>query len=140
MGLKYLLDTNILSEPVKPDPDKNLLRKLEAEAGQYGASVTVWHELHYGVERMADSKRKEALYAYLRSLERGGLPILPYEKAAAEWLAKERGRLSRRGIAIPAADGEIAAVARVHRLRLVTRNVTDFAHYQGLEVENWFKS
>ena len=66
------------------------------------------------------------------------MPILPYEKAAGEWLAKERGRLSQRGIAVSMADGEIAAVAAVNRLVLVTRNVDDFLGFDGLEIENWF--
>ena len=62
MGLKYLLDTNILSEPVKPHPNEHVLHKLNQYSGQYCTSVTVWHELHYGVERMTESKRKKSLF------------------------------------------------------------------------------
>lgn len=138
MGLKYLLDTNILSEPTKKQPNPQVLSKLERYAGQYGTAVTVWHELHYGVERLSDVQRKASLRAYLDALEREGLPVLPYEKSAALWLAQERGRLSQQGISIPLADGEIAAVAYSHRLILVTRNVADFSMYTQLLVENWF--
>jgi hypothetical protein len=80
MGLKYLLDTNILFEPVKPHPNEHVLHKLNQYSGQYCTSVTVWHELHYGVERMTDSKRKKSLFAYLDMLEQGGLIVFPYEK------------------------------------------------------------
>ncbi|MDD4930273.1 MAG: type II toxin-antitoxin system VapC family toxin [Gallionella sp.] len=138
MGLRYLLDTNILSEAAKAQPNQHVLHKLDQYSGQYCTAVTVWHELHYGVERMADSKRKESLFTYLRSLEQGGLVILPYEKTAGEWLAQERGRLSKRGVTIPFMDGEIAAIAFTNRLTLVTRNVDDFANYGELLIQNWF--
>ncbi|MDD5395532.1 MAG: type II toxin-antitoxin system VapC family toxin [Thiothrix sp.] len=138
MGLKYLLDANILSEPTKKQPDGNVLHKLDVYAGQYCTAVTVWHEMHYGVERMADSKRRDSLLAYIESLGQSGLMVLPYEKAAGQWLARERGKLSKKGIAIPFADGEIAAVAFCNRLTFVTRNVDDFRIYDGLAIENWF--
>lgn len=138
MGLRYLLDTNILSEPAKAQPNQHVLHKLNQYCGQYCTAVTVWHELHYGVERMADSKRKESLFTYLKSLEQGGLVILPYEKIAGEWLAQERGRLSKRGVTIPFMDGEIAAIAFTNQLTLVTRNVDDFANYGELVIQNWF--
>ena len=138
MGLKYLLDTNILSEPSKYHPNPHVLDKLQQYNGQYCTAVTVWHELHYGVARMADSKHKKVLLSYLESLEQGGLMILPYEKMAGQWLAQVRGRLSRQGLAIPTMDGEIAAIAHTNQLTLVTRNVNDFAHYDELVVQNWF--
>lgn len=138
MGIKFLLDTNILSEPAKVEPNQNVLNQLSQYSGQFCTAVTVWHELHYGVERMTDSKRRLSLSAYLNSLELAGLIILPYEKKAAEWLAQERGRLSKQGVAIPFADGEIAAIAFAHQLTLVTRNVSDFANFEHLRVQNWF--
>jgi tRNA(fMet)-specific endonuclease VapC len=138
MGLKYLLDTNVLSEAVKSQPSEQVLNKLNQFSGQYCTAVTVWHELHYGVERMADSKRKESLNAYLKSLEQGGLVVLPYEKMAGQWLARERGRLSKQGVTIPFADGEIAAIAFTNQLALVTRNVNDFAVYDELIIHNLF--
>jgi tRNA(fMet)-specific endonuclease VapC len=87
---------------------------------------------------MADSKRKDSLLAYLKSLEQGGLIILPYEKTAGEWLAQERGRLAKQGITLPMMDSEIAAIAQTNRLTLVTRNVNDFANYDDMVLENWF--
>lgn len=138
MGMNYLLDTNILSEPTKPQPNLHVLDRLQRHSGQYCTAVTVWHELHYGLARMADSKRKDSLLTYLKSLEHGGLIILPYEKKAGEWLAQERGRLSKQGITLPMMDGEIAAIAQTNKLTLITRNGHDFADYDGLVMENWF--
>jgi tRNA(fMet)-specific endonuclease VapC len=140
MGLSYLLDTNILSEPTKPQPNPHVLRRLQQYNGQYCTAITVWHELHYGVQRMVDSKRKTGLFAYLNALEQGGLVILPYEKTAGEWLAQARGRLSQQGIATPYPVGEIAAIAFTLQLTLVTRNVQDFVMYEGLKVGNWFEA
>jgi tRNA(fMet)-specific endonuclease VapC len=138
MGLKYLLDTNILSEPAKAQPNQNVLQKLNQYSGQYCTAVTVWHELHYGAERMADSKRKEGLFSYLNALEQSGLVVLPYEKIAGQWLAQERGRLSKRGVTLPLMEGEIAAIAFTNQLTLVTRNVDDFANYGAMLIQNWF--
>lgn len=138
MGMKFLLDTNVLSEPAKVEPNQNVLQKLSQFSGQFCTAVTVWHELHYGVERMTGSRRKVSLSGYLNSLELAGLVILPYEKNAAEWLAHERARLSKQGVSISFADGEIAAIAFVNQLTLVTRNVSDFAYFENLRVENWF--
>ena len=69
---------------------------------------------------------------------RRDLVILPYDEAAADWHADERARLSAIGLTPPFADGQIAAVAAVNGLVLVTRNVADFQHFQGLTIENWY--
>ncbi|XXG31415.1 MAG: hypothetical protein WJ306_02125 [Ferrovum myxofaciens] len=101
MGMKYLLDTNVLSEPTKPQPNLHVLDRLEQmHNGQYCTAVTVWHELNYGVARIADSRRKQDLITYLKSLEQSGLIILPYEKNAGLWLAQERGRLAKQSVTI----------------------------------------
>jgi tRNA(fMet)-specific endonuclease VapC len=138
MGLKYLLDTNILSEPVKKIPDQNVLKALDKYAGEYCTCVTVWHELVYGIELLDRSKKKDLLSAYLESLVRGGLTVLPYEKTSANWFAKERARLSKIGIIVPLADGEIAAISAENALTLVTRNANDFENFNGLMIEDWF--
>lgn len=138
MGLKYLLDTNILSEPAKPQPNPNVMRNLDLYAGEYCTSSTVWHEMQFGVERMPDSKRKESLIAYLATLEQSGLPILPYDKNAALWFAQERARLAGLGIVATYADGEIAAVTHINNLLLVTRNIKGFDKFIKLTTLDWF--
>lgn len=138
MGLKYLLDANILSEIVKKLPDKNVVAALDKHAGEYCTCVTVWHELIYGIELLDPSKKKDSLTTYLESLQRGGLAILPFEEPAASWFAKERARLSKVGVVVPIADGEIASISATNQLTLVTRNVNDFKHYDGLVINNWF--
>ena len=63
--------------------------------------------------------------------------ILPYDDRAAEWHAKERARLSVKGSTPSFVDGQIAAIAQVNGLILVTRNIDDFKPFDGLKIENW---
>ncbi len=75
--------------------------------------------------------------AFLREVVQASFPILPYEDVAAGWHGTERDRLERLGRPVPFVDGQIAAIAHVNGLVLVTRNTKDFKHFQGLEVEDW---
>ncbi len=115
------------------------MSQLENHGGSYCTSATVWHELSYGIERLADSKQKASLSKYLQTLLNNGLIVLPFDQRAGEWLAQQRAILSKSGINIPYSDGEIAAVAATNDLTIVTRNTPDFAMYRNLLVENWFK-
>ncbi len=138
MGLNYLLDTNILSEPTKQIPNEKVLKKLKQYNGQYAISAITWHELNYGVDRLPEGRRKKRLQQYLYILESKGLPILSYDKIATRWLAKERCRLVSAGITPAKEDSEIAAVATTNKLILVTRNSKDFEVFDELIIENWF--
>lgn len=136
----YLLDSNILSEPVRREPDAGLMDKLEEHDGEYATAAIVWHELNFGCNPLPASKRKTQLLSYLSMLRDSGLVILPFEERAAEWFAMERARLKTTGQSCAYADGEIAAIAAVNNLILVTRNTPDFAGFQNLTVHNWFQS
>lgn len=107
--------------------------------GELATCSIVWHELRFGVSRLPASKKRSAIEAYLEEAVRGALPILPYDEAAASWHANERARLGKRGRPPSAADGQIASIARVNELVVVTANVKDFRRFEGLEIENWFK-
>jgi tRNA(fMet)-specific endonuclease VapC len=63
--------------------------------------------------------------------------MLPYGEQAAEWHAKERARLASLGQMPAFVDGQIAAIAKVNGLILVTPNTSDFNKYSGLQLENW---
>lgn len=137
--ISYLLDSNILSEPARLKPDDNVLQQLADHDGEYATAAIVWHELVYGCELLAVSKRKKQLQSYLAMLLANGLIVLPYDQAAADWYAKERARLQRQGKTCAYADGEIAAIAVSQNLTLVTRNTKDFDSFQNLALENWFE-
>jgi tRNA(fMet)-specific endonuclease VapC len=65
------------------------------------------------------------------------MPILNYSMEAADWHAQERARLSQVEQTPLYADGQIAAIAAVNQLILVTRNVADFENFRELQLENW---
>jgi tRNA(fMet)-specific endonuclease VapC len=134
---RFLLDTSIVSEPIKPAPNLDLLRNIERNTHQSAIAAPVWHELQYGCQLLPAGKRRTAIEAYLLEVIRRTFPILPYDEVAAAWHASERARLERAGGAVPFVDGQIAAIAKIHGLVMVTMNVRDFARFEGLEVENW---
>ena len=65
------------------------------------------------------------------------MPILDYDREAAEWHASERARLTASGEMPAFVDGQIAAIAVVHDLTLVTLNVRDFSRFDRLTVVSW---
>ncbi|MEG4312812.1 MULTISPECIES: type II toxin-antitoxin system VapC family toxin [unclassified Microcoleus] len=138
MTLRYLLDTNIISEPLRPLPNANVMTQLIEAKSTVAIASIVWQEVLLGCYRMPDSKRRRAIEAYLQEEVKVKLPILPYTQEAAEWFAKERARLIPMGLTPSYADGQIAAIAKVNNLILVTRNVADYANFQDLVIENWF--
>ena len=86
---------------------------------------------------MVESRRKRDLERYFFETLAPNLSVLPYNQQAAMWHASERVRLERIGRTPPFVGGQIAAVAFVNGLVLVTANVSDFSSFQGLRVENW---
>ena len=137
MILKYLLDTNIVSEPLRPKPHPSVIRQLRRHEEEMSIPSVVWHELRFGVERLPVSRRRDVIAKYLEDVVLATIPILDYDTAAGEWHAKERARLAAGGDTPPFADGQIAAIARVHDLTLVTLNDADFRRFQGLRVVSW---
>ncbi len=135
--MKFLLDTNILSEPMKTAPSARAMRKLRAHQAEIATAAPVWHEMLFGCRRLPSSRKRDAIEQYLRSVVWASVPILSYGVVAAEWHASERARLTTMGKTPAFVDGQIAAIAKTNDLILVTDNVTDFALFQELQVENW---
>lgn len=138
--LKFLLDSNVVSELSKPEPNRGVISKFQQHRFAAAMAAPVLHELRYGLLRMADGGRKRHGLALLDSLTDAGLEALPYDAAAAIRHADERARLEAKGVIAPFVDGQIAAIAAVNELVLVTRNTSDFRLFSGLRVENWFRS
>ena len=135
----YLLDTNVLSEAVKTAPDKHVMTMLEKHQAEIVTASPVWHELQYGCRRLPISRKRELIESYLEDVIRQNMVIFPYDERAAKWHAQERARLAAQGQMPPYVDGQIAAIAKVNGLVLVTRNTTDFEMFSDLKVQNWHR-
>lgn len=139
MSLRFLLDTNIISEPLRPEPNKRVLENLQAHQEGLTIASVVWHELLFGYNRLPDSKRKQAIESYLFEVVSPSIAILPYDENAAQWHAKERARLASVGRTPSFADGQIAAIAAINDLALVTINEADYADFEDLAIVSWHK-
>jgi tRNA(fMet)-specific endonuclease VapC len=137
VSLRFLLDSNAISEPLKPSPNPGVLRRIAEHESAVGIAAVVWHELLFGWERLPPSRKKNAIGSYLFQVVRSTIPIVPYDEAAAGWHAEQRARLVAQGKTPPFADGQIAAVARVNGLTLVTANRSHFELFEGLEFDDW---
>jgi predicted nucleic acid-binding protein len=135
-----LLDTNILSEPIKPRPDANVRKWIDAQpASTLFICSPVLAELHFGMRRLAPGARQDRLKAYIDQLEndlyRGR--VLAFDAAAAaEYGRLVAARLSI-GRPIQQMDALIASIASVNRATLVTRDAGDFDELD-IEVMNPF--
>jgi predicted nucleic acid-binding protein len=127
--LNFLLDTNVVSEWVKPSPDPGLAAWLAAtDEDQIYISVVTIAELHYGIARMARGRRRTQLDRWLRedvSL-RFENRVLPIDNLVAHTWGQLVAQRETLGKPIAPMDAFIAATAQVHTLTLVTRNVADF--------------
>jgi len=127
--VNFLLDTNVVSEWVKPQPNAGLVRWTEsADEASLFLSVISLAELRYGIDRMSRGKRQRRLEEWLRS----ELPlrfegrILPVDPSVADAAGKIVRRAEVLGRPIEAMDAFLAATAEVHGLTLVTRNIHHF--------------
>ncbi len=137
MSPRYLLDTNAVSEPIRPHPDQRLVEWMRTHQDELAIASPVWHELLFGCYRLPPSRRRGSLERYLTDVVRSAMPILPYDAAAAEWHSHERVRLVAVGKTPPFVDGQIAAIARTNDLTLVTANVADYVNFSDLRIEDW---
>ena len=137
--MKYILDTNVLSEAVKTEPNRHVMAMLEKHQAEIATASPVQHELQYGCQRLPVSRKREIIESFLEDVIRQNIIIFPYDERAAKWHAQERARLAAKGQMPPYVDGQIAAIAKVNGLVLVTRNTADFKIFTDLEVQNWHK-
>jgi tRNA(fMet)-specific endonuclease VapC len=134
---KFLLDTNVISEFARPRPNRGIVEKVERHELEVATAAPVWHELFFGCALLPRSKKRSDLEAYLGELVGGALPILAYDAPCAEWHGEERARLVRLGRTPPFVDGQIAAIAHVHGLEIVTVNLEDFEDFEGVRAVDW---
>ena len=137
MTLRYLLDTSTVSRAEGRFPNHDVVSRLRDVGDQAALASVVWYELRYGMERLPDSRRKSEIQRFLQDVVQPSYFVLPYDTEAAAWHAQEAARLEQEGLTRPFRDGQIAAIAAVNDLTVVTANVRDFEHFRRLVVEDW---
>ncbi|MBE9239248.1 type II toxin-antitoxin system VapC family toxin [Anabaena aphanizomenioides LEGE 00250] len=138
MSLKYLLDTNILSEAKRPLPNEKVMAKLRLYRQETATATVVIHEMLYGCLRLPVSKKRQDIEDYINNVILAQLPLFDYTLQVAQYHAQERVRLSKVGKSPAFIDGQIASIAVTNDLILVTNNVADFQDFDSLMIENWF--
>jgi predicted nucleic acid-binding protein len=135
-----LLDTNVLSEALKPAPSTVVLRWFAAQASSAIFTTTVtMAEVMLGVETLPLGKRRTRLLEAVEKMFASDFAgrLLPFDEAAARAFATivaSRGRLGR---PISQFDAMIAAIARSHRAAVATRNTADFDRCGIQVIDPW---
>jgi toxin FitB len=127
--VSFLLDTNAVSEWVKPRPNPGLMGWMEsADEDRIFISVVTLAELRYGAERLPAGKRRQQLERWLQD----ELPlrfegrIIPVDSQIADAWGRIVARSESAGRSMGVIDSFLSATAEVKRLTLVTRNISDF--------------
>lgn len=135
-----VLDTDVISELVRPQPDRRVLGWLDRYpwVEVYLTAVTA-AELRYGVARLPDGRRKSELAERVRRLtkEHFARRVLPFDDEAASHYAQVVASRETRGRPIGTADAQTAAICLRHGAALATRNTKDFTHIDVGIVNPW---
>lgn len=128
----YLLDTNIISELTRDDPNPQVVAFLSNQQDMW-LSVVLIHEVGYGLRLLPQGQRRSRLSEMQSSiLERYEDRILPLDRAAAECSAELGAQVRRAGRTVDLGDVLIAGIAKAHDLTVVTRNID---HFDALDIE-----
>jgi tRNA(fMet)-specific endonuclease VapC len=132
MPLRYLLDTNIISDIVRHPRGRVASRIAEVGEDSICTSIIVAAELRYGAEKSESEQLSERVHLVLSALE-----ILSLETPADRRYGELRHYLARQGTPIGPNDMVIAAHVLATDLTLVTANTREFARVPSVRVENW---
>lgn len=124
-----VLDTTVISETLRPAPDRRVLSWLTQRVGRVATTAITLAEVLHGVQGMQDGKRRDQLWQDLdratRPLRDAGL-ILPFDDAAADHYAQIMATNAKRGRQIPALDAQVAAICLANNASCATRNTKNF--------------
>lgn len=136
--MKYLLDTCVISEIFKSQPNENIVTWMhENDEESMYLSVLTFGEITKGIEKTSSIAKKKALQMWLENelKERFKHRILDIDMAVASQWGKIQGRAELEGKRMPTIDGLIAVSGLVHNCVVVTRNVSDMQQ-SGVELLN----
>jgi tRNA(fMet)-specific endonuclease VapC len=132
--MRYLLDTNIVSDLVRNPQGKVADQIIKVGESKVCTSIIVAAELHYGSEKKQSQRLSSQIEAVL-----GALEILPFEKPADASYGSIRAQLERAGNPIGGNDLLIAVQALTLGYTVVTDNEKEFSRVKDLHVENWLR-
>ena len=135
--MKYIIDTCVISEILKPKPNKKVVEYLNSidDSKLYMSAMTIG-ELHKGIQKLRESKRKWELFSWLDAIEEEyENRILPFNKEGGIYWGRMMSGLDSKGKTMSAFDSIIAATGLEHHLYLITRNVKDFKEC-GVDIIN----
>jgi len=123
-----VLDTNVVSELMRPDPAPQVAAWVrDRDRRELRTTVITLAEIRYGIARLPDGRRKQALLTTADEIFRTFEDqVLPVDATAAEQYSVIASTRERSGKPIPGFDALIAAVCRSHGAALATRNLPDF--------------
>lgn len=134
--MNFLLDTNVLAEWVKPQPEPRVVNWLaEADEDRLFLSVISFAEIRRGIDALSGGRRRERLAQWLADDLPGRFAgrILDIDRSVAEAWGSVTVRSAQSGVPISVMDAFLAATALMHGLTLATRNARDF-RAAGIEV------
>jgi toxin FitB len=137
-----VVDTNVLSEPLKPRPDPAILQWFDSYAPEsFYLAAPVLAEILNGIEPLPKGKRKHAMEQLLQSLMGHFFAdrFLAFDREAAIAYARLGSRTAEKGYTISVIDCQIAAIAAVHGFAVATRDVAPF-RAAGVPVINPWQS
>lgn len=136
-----LLDTNVLSELMKPAPEPAVIQWLDAQLdSQVFLPAITKAEIELGIALLPDGKRKDAFARLACNLfDEFQDRILPFDAGAATYYANLVATARKAGRAISVEDAQIAAITQANRLTLATRNTKDFEFIPDLLLINPWK-
>jgi predicted nucleic acid-binding protein len=138
--VRFLLDTNVLSEVHRPEPDRQVLEWLaELDEDRAFISVISLAEIRRGIAFLDGGRKREALVNWLSHdlPQRFAGRVLLIDEAVAFAWGDLMGSARKRGIGLAAMDGLIAATAFAKDLTLVTRNTKDFQAFGLSLIDPW---
>jgi predicted nucleic acid-binding protein len=136
--MKILLDTNVLSETTRQDANPRVIRRLNDPADDFFLSVVTIGEVVSGIMRMPAGAKKNALKAWLASIEQiYSRRLLGIDVEICRIWGELTAMHDARGRRLDAPDGLIAATALYHGMHMMTRNTKDFVHTGVLLINPW---
>jgi predicted nucleic acid-binding protein len=135
-----VLDTNVISEVFRPEPDARVVAWLDSLAGDVAITAVTLAELLAGVRRLPEGRRRSALSAKIETAlqpYRETKAVLAFDDEAADHYADVLFAREQAGLPISTADAQIAAICRSHNAACATRNTKDFTQTGVQLLDPW---